>query len=63
MIRLHFCATNYVVKYEALVNGMQIATELGVQRLYIHGDSELVVNQVSGSQITVTPTWWHTVRR
>jgi ribonuclease HI len=48
VIRLHFCATNNVAEYEALVNGMCITTELGVQRLYIHGDSKLVVNQVMG---------------
>jgi hypothetical protein len=35
-----------VVEYEALVNSLRIAAELRVQRLYIHGDSELVVNQV-----------------
>jgi ribonuclease HI len=37
-----------VAEYEALVNGLCIATELGIQRLYIQGDSELVVNQVMG---------------
>jgi ribonuclease HI len=46
VIRLHFRATNNVAQYEALINGMCIATELGVQRLYICGDSELVINQV-----------------
>jgi ribonuclease HI len=37
-----------VAEYEALVNGMYITTELGVQRLYICGNSEFVVNQVIG---------------
>jgi ribonuclease HI len=40
--------TNNVVEYEALVNGLRIAIELDVQWLYIHSDSELVVNQVMG---------------
>jgi ribonuclease HI len=48
MIQLYFRATNNVAKYKALVNSLCIAVELGVQRLYIHGDSELVVNQVMG---------------
>jgi ribonuclease HI len=48
IIRLHFCATNNVVEYEALINSLHITTELGIQRLYIRGDSELVVNQVMG---------------
>jgi ribonuclease HI len=37
-----------VVEYEALVNSLHITAELGVQWLYIHRDSELVINQVMG---------------
>jgi ribonuclease HI len=48
MIRLYFCAMNNVVEYETLVNGLHISAELGVQRLYIRGNSELVVNQDMG---------------
>jgi ribonuclease HI len=48
VIQLHFCATNNVVEYEALVNGLRITTKLGVQRLYICGDSNLIANQVLG---------------
>jgi ribonuclease HI len=48
MIWLYFCATNNVAEYEALVNGLRITIVLGVQRLYIREDSELVVNQVMG---------------
>jgi ribonuclease HI len=48
VIRLHFCATNNVVEYKALINGLHIATELRVQQLYIHGDSKLIINQVMG---------------
>jgi hypothetical protein len=47
-IRLHFHATNNVAEYEALVNGLRIVAELGVQRLYLCSDSELVFNQVIG---------------
>ena len=46
MIRLHFAASNNVAEYEALVNGLQIAIELGVRRLDVRGDSQLVVDQV-----------------
>jgi ribonuclease HI len=48
MIRLHFHMTNIVAEYEALVNVLCIATELRVQRLYICGNSELIINQVMG---------------
>jgi ribonuclease HI len=46
VIRLHFPASNNVAEYEALVNGLRIAVELGVRRLDARGDSHLVINQV-----------------
>jgi ribonuclease HI len=46
VIRLHFLASNNVAEYEALVNGMRIAVELGVRRLDACGDSQLVIDQV-----------------
>jgi hypothetical protein len=35
----HVPASNNVAEYEALVNGLRIAVELGVWRLDAHGDS------------------------
>jgi ribonuclease HI len=46
VLRHHFPASNNVAEYEALVNGLRIAIELGVQRLDARGDSQLVINQV-----------------
>jgi ribonuclease HI len=46
VLRLHFPASNNVVEYEALVNGLRIAIELGVRRLDALGDSQLVIDQV-----------------
>jgi ribonuclease HI len=46
VIRLHFATSNNVAEYEALVNGLHIAVELGVQRLDARGDSQLVIDQV-----------------
>jgi ribonuclease HI len=46
VLRLHFPASNNVAEYEALVNGLHIAIELGVRRLDARGDSQLVINQV-----------------
>jgi ribonuclease HI len=43
---LHFSASNNVAEYEALVNGLRIAVELGVRRLDARGDSQLVIDQV-----------------
>ena len=46
VICLHFPASNNVAEYEALVNGLRIAVELGVRRLDAWGDSQLVIDQV-----------------
>ena len=46
VVRMHFPASNNVAEYEAMVNGMKIAVELGIWRLEIRGDSQLVVDQV-----------------
>jgi ribonuclease HI len=46
VLRLHFSASNNVAEYEALVNGLRIAIELGVRRLDVRGDSQLVIDQV-----------------
>ena len=44
MVRLHFAASNNVAEYEALINGLQVAIELGARRLDARGDSQLVVD-------------------
>ena len=43
-VRLHFPASNNVAEYEALINGLCIAIELGIQWLDIQGDSQLVMD-------------------
>jgi probable phosphoglycerate mutase len=55
MVRLHFPASNNVAKYEALINGLRIAVELGIHRLEVRGDSELVVDQVMKEKNCVDP--------
>jgi ribonuclease HI len=35
MVRLHFSASNNVAEYKVLINGLHIATELGIRRLNI----------------------------
>jgi hypothetical protein len=46
VLRLHFPMSNNVAEYEALVNGLRIAVELGVRGLDARGDSQLVIDQV-----------------
>ncbi|XP_074382256.1 uncharacterized protein LOC141724122 [Apium graveolens] len=47
-IHFKFYVTNNDAKYEALINGLKIALEVGVVNLIARSDSELVVNQVNG---------------
>jgi len=51
VIRIHFAASNNVVEYEALVNCLKIAIELGVRRLDVRGDSQLVIDKVMKASI------------
>ena len=39
MVWLHFPSSKNVAKYEALINGLRIAIELGIRRLDIHSNS------------------------
>ncbi|XP_074362906.1 uncharacterized protein LOC141703225 [Apium graveolens] len=47
-IHLKFYATNNDAEYEALINGLKLALEVGAVNLIVQSDSELVVNQVNG---------------
>jgi hypothetical protein len=49
VIRLHFAASNNVAEYEALIAGLRIVVELGVRHLDVHGDSQLMIDQVMKS--------------
>ena len=46
MVHLHFPSSNNVAEYEALINGLHVAVELGIRHLDVRGDSQLVVDQV-----------------
>jgi ribonuclease HI len=45
-VRLHFPASNNMAKYVALLCSLKIAIEIGVKRLDVRGDSQLVIDQV-----------------
>ena len=46
VLQIYFPASNNVAEYEALLHGLRITISLGIRRLAVHGDSELVINQV-----------------
>jgi ribonuclease HI len=45
-VRLHFPASNNMAEYEALLCGLRIAIEIGIKRLDVRGDSQLMIDQV-----------------
>ena len=46
MVRIHFPSSNNMAMYEALINNLCIAIELGIRWLDVRGDSLLVIDQV-----------------
>lgn len=48
VLHIHFVALNNVAEYEALIHGLKLAKEIGICRILCFGDSDLVVQQVSG---------------
>jgi ribonuclease HI len=57
MVHLDFKATNNMAEYEALLYGLSTALSLGVRRLLVKGDSQLIIKQVRGSAAATTPSW------
>jgi ribonuclease HI len=55
LVRLHFPASNNTAEYKALINDLRIAVELGIKRLEIRGDSEMVVGQVMKDKNCIDP--------
>jgi ribonuclease HI len=47
VLRIHFPTSNNAAKYKACFHGLRIAVDLGIKRLYVHGDSTLVINQLN----------------
>ncbi|GKA89477.1 reverse transcriptase domain-containing protein [Tanacetum coccineum] len=50
-LRFRFDATNNEAEYEALIDGLRIAEQMGVKNLQENVDSRLVANQVNGTYI------------
>ena len=50
VIQMHFpreMSTNNIAEYDGLLAGFRIAADLGVKKLIVRGDSQLVVRQVN----------------
>src|SRR5437763_9427204 len=46
VLQIYFPASNNAAEYKALLHDLRITISLGIRRLAVHGDSELVINQV-----------------
>src|ERR1041385_5195778 len=49
VLQIHVAASNNVAEYEALVHGVRLAKEIGIRRILCYGDSDLVVQQCTGT--------------
>nr|GEU70950.1 reverse transcriptase domain-containing protein [Tanacetum cinerariifolium] len=50
-LRFQFTVSNNEAKYEALIAGLRIAAQMGVQNVQVSIDSKLVANQVLGAYV------------
>nr|GEU35859.1 reverse transcriptase domain-containing protein [Tanacetum cinerariifolium] len=50
-LRFQFAASNNEAEYEALIAGLRIAAQMGVQNIHVSVDSKLVANQVLGTYV------------
>ncbi|GJY97721.1 reverse transcriptase domain-containing protein [Tanacetum coccineum] len=50
-LRFQFTASNNEAEYEALIAGLRIVAQMGVQNVQVNVDSKLVANQVLGTYV------------
>ncbi|XP_072087044.1 uncharacterized protein [Arachis hypogaea] len=52
MFRLDFSCTNNEAEYEALMLGLKMDQEVGIKKLHVKGDSNLIIQQIQGGYST-----------
>ncbi|KAM2369176.1 hypothetical protein EV1_046126 [Malus domestica] len=62
-ISLGFKASNNEAEYEALLVGIRMAKDLGVQKFTIHSNSQLITSQTTREYTTKHHGWRNTYRR
>jgi ribonuclease HI len=55
VLQIHFSTTNNIMEYEALLHGLHVAKEIGVQHIMCCGDSDLVAQQVAAGIKLMAP--------
>ena len=46
-LQIMYTDSNNAAEYEALLHGLRMAVSMGIQRLEVHGDSNLAISQVN----------------
>ena len=48
VLQILYTDSNNAAEYEALLHGLRMAVSIGIQRLEVHGDSNLAISQING---------------
>ena len=48
VLQILYTDSNNAAEYEALLHGLRMAVSMGIQRLEVHGDSNLAISQING---------------
>jgi ribonuclease HI len=54
-VHLEFKATNNMAEYEALIFGLSVALSLGIHRLLVKGESQLIISRSAGNVAATSP--------
>ena len=46
--KLYFQCTNNIAEYEALLLGLHLLKDIGAKKIYVQGDSKLIIRQIKG---------------
>ena len=48
ILQILYIDSNNAAEYEALLHGLRMTVSMGIQRLEVHGDSNLAISQING---------------
>ena len=48
VLQILYTDSNNAAEYEALLHGLRMAVSMGIQRLEVHGDSNLAISPING---------------
>ena len=63
VFQILFKVSNNEAEYEAPLHELHLAVSLGIKRLLVYGDSQLVVQQVNKDGTSTRIQWMHTSKK